>query len=221
VFSVFVCSWWNSLMLRLFVEAHAPDPETIATAAAHIRAGGVVAYPTDTLYGLGADPRSSDAVRRVFAIKGRPDGRPIPLIASDTASAEHVVGFTPLARRLVDAFWPGPLTLLLPEAAHRLAPEVLQGHALIGIRVPEHAVARALAAAAGGVLTATSANRSGSEATGDPAKIAQLAVYGLEVLLDAGRSPGGLPSTIVDASGAAPVLVRAGAVPWGRVLEST
>jgi L-threonylcarbamoyladenylate synthase len=205
-------------MLRLLVDASSPAPETIAAAAAHIRRGGVVAYPTDTLYGLGADPCASDAVQRVFEIKGRPDDKPLPLIASSNEAAERVVGFTPLARRLAAGFWPGPLTLLLPATAP-IAPEVHQGRVRIGIRVPNSAIARALAAAAGGVLTATSANRSGSESSDDPETVALLARHGLDVLLDGGRSPGGLPSTIVDASAQTPALVRPGAVPWERVLE--
>jgi L-threonylcarbamoyladenylate synthase len=206
-------------MLRLVVDPDTPDPETVASAAAHIRRGGVVAYPTDTLYGLGADPCLREAVRRVFAIKGRPDDKPLPLIASSTEAVERIVAFTPLARKLVDHFWPGPLTLLL-RPTERIAPEVQQALTLVGIRVPQSVVARSLAAAAGGVVTATSANRSGSEPSDEPDPVgAQLAPYGLDVLLDAGKSPGGRPSTIVDASGDVPVLVRAGAVPWERVLE--
>ena len=206
-------------MLWLSVDPAAPDADSIRAAAACIAAGGVVAYPTDTLYGLGADPYNAEAVRQVFAIKGRPEDKPLPLIAGSLAAAEAAGRLTPLARRLAASFWPGPLTIVVP-ANPRLASDVHRGTGLIGIRVPDHPVARALALAAGGVLTATSANRSGEDPSDDPGQVALLEPYGVSALLDAGRSPGGRPSTVVEASGAAPLLVREGAVPWERVLES-
>lgn len=205
-------------MLRLAVDRLHPDADVLRAAADCLRAGGVVGYPTDTLYGLGADPRNADAVRRVFAIKGRPDDRPIPLIAASLEAARAAGSMTPLARRLAARFWPGPLTLVVP-ADPSIAGDVHRGTGRIAIRVPDHPVARELARAAGGVLTATSANRSGAPPTDDPGIVQALEADGLDVLLDAGRSPGGPASTIVDASGEAVALLRAGAVPWERVLE--
>jgi L-threonylcarbamoyladenylate synthase len=206
-------------MIRLSVDATEPDPATIRAAAACIALGGVVAYPTDTLYGLAADPYNPEAVRHVFAIKGRPDDKPLTLIAGSLADAEAAGRFTPLAWRLAAAFWPGPLTIVV-VADDRLATTVHHGTGAVGIRVPDHAVARALALASGGVVTATSANRSGSPPSDDPAEVANLEQYELTALIEAGRSPGGPPSTIVEASGEVPVLVREGAVAWDRVLES-
>jgi L-threonylcarbamoyladenylate synthase len=206
-------------MLRLTVTPGETGDQAIRTAAARIVAGGVVAYPTDTLYGLGADPRNADAIRQVFAIKGRPDDKPLPLIAGNLDAAEGVAILTPLARRLAGRFWPGPLTLVV-QAHSSIVAEVHGGTGRVGIRVPAHAVARALAEAAGGAVTATSANRSGDPPGSDPDEVAALAAYGLPTLLDAGPSPGGPPSTVLDVTGHVPLLLRPGAVAWERVLES-
>jgi L-threonylcarbamoyladenylate synthase len=208
------------LRLRLDpIRFHADD---LLPAVSAIAAGGLVAYPTDTLYGLGADPRSSSAVSRVFLAKRRPQDRPIPLIAASIGQVRESVGtLTPLAERLAAACWPGPLTLIIPASA-ALCREVHRGTGIVAVRVPDHAVARALAGALGHALTSTSANVSGGTA---PATADEVAVAlgdapdVLDVLIDAGPVPGGLPSTMVDVTGAVPVLVRAGAIPWDRVLK--
>jgi L-threonylcarbamoyladenylate synthase len=205
-------------MERLQVDPQSPDPARIERAAACIASGGVVAYPTDTLYGLAVDPWNSEAVERLFAMKVRNENQPIPLIAADAEAAERAGRFTVAGRRLATGFWPGPLTVIVPAAAG-LPPEIHRGSRAVGIRVPAHPVARALARAAGGVITATSANLSGQSATREPDEVALLGTSRLDLLLDAGPTAGGLPSTIVDVSGEGPRLVRAGAVPWDRVLE--
>ena len=202
-------------MLRLAVNAVAPDREVLDRAAAVIRAGGVVAIPTDTLYGLAADPTNGDAVARVFAVKGRDATQALPLIAADASQVEGAFGALPdLARRLANRFWPGPLTLLLPAVPWLAAP-VSAGTGTVGVRVPADAVARGLCRHAGGLLTATSANRSGEPASADPDVVAGL--EGVDLLLDAGRTAGGAPSTIVDVSGADVRLIRAGAISWDEV----
>jgi L-threonylcarbamoyladenylate synthase len=205
-------------MKRLIVDPRRPDPTAIAEAAAVVRDGRIVAYPTDTLYGLAADPRDSRAVARLFALKGRAAERAIPLIACDEHAAARAGWLTGRARALARHFWPGPLTLLV-KADARLAPTVHSESRLVGVRVPDSAVARALALAAGGLITATSANRSGAGATADPDALQALAAHGLDLLLDAGPAPGGPPSTIVDVTAEPPLLVRPGAVAWERVLE--
>jgi L-threonylcarbamoyladenylate synthase len=205
-------------MLRLHVDPSDPDPALLAQAAAVIRQGGIVAYPTDTLYGLAADPRDPRAVTRLFAVKERPPERAVPLVAADETAAADAGRLTPLTRALAARFWPGPLTLLV-RADESLAPAVHGGTRLVGVRVPGSRVARELARAAGGLITATSANRSGGAATVDPNDVATLAASGLDLLLDAGMAPGGPPSTIVDVTAEPPLLVRPGAVPWDRVLE--
>ena len=194
------------------------DAAAVEQAARIIRAGGVVAAPTDTLYGLAADPFQPDAVARVFAVKGRSAERALPLIAADTAQVERFLGeLPPMAQALAADFWPGPLTLLLAAPA-TLPAEVTGGTGRVGVRVPAHDIARALCRACGTVLTATSANVSGEPAPDDPGEVDRTIGSQIDVLLDAGRTAGGPPSTIVDATGSTPRLVRAGAVPWNEVL---
>jgi len=205
-------------MKHVRVDPAHPDPEVILEAARAIAADGIVAYPTDTLYGLAVNPRSPSAIERLFALKDRPSERAIPLIADRRASARAAVEWTPEADRLADCCWPGPLTLVL-RAKPGLVPAMLGADATVAVRVPDSEVACALAAASGGLITATSANPSGQPATADPAHIVPLATRGLDVLLDGGMSPGGPPSTIVDLTAGAPRLVRAGEVGWERVLE--
>ena len=168
-------------MTRLRIHPTDPDPELVARAAAAIRAGGVVALPTDTLYGLAVDPFNADAVQRLFALKGRTAGQALPLIAGNIAQVTRQLGpLAPRAQRLADRFWPGPLTLLVsvpqrttsPGAPASLADAVSAGTGRVGVRVPAHAVARALCEAVGSVLTATSANLSGQPPTDDPDAVA-------------------------------------------------
>jgi len=194
------------------------DAQGIAAAATAIRSGLVVAIPTDTLYGLAADPFRAEAVSRLFEVKGRPAERAIPLIAADTEQVAMRLGSLPLAaQRLAEAFWPGPLTLLL-EAPDALAPAVSGGSGRVGVRVPGHIAARALCRACATPLTATSANISDRPPTDDPDEVARTLGSRIDLLLDGGKTPGGPPSTIVDATGSTLRLVRPGAVEWDEVL---
>jgi L-threonylcarbamoyladenylate synthase len=204
-------------MRRVAIDAHRPDAAVLESAAALILAGGAVAVPTDTLYGLAVDPLSAAAVERVFAIKGRSAERALPLIAADIAQIENYMGpLPPDGRRLAAAYWPGPLTLLLPRPASM--PDTLTGGlAQVGVRVPAHAVARGLCRACGRPLTATSANRSGAPASADPDDVARTLGDRVELLLDAGPTPGGMPSTIVSVDEPQARLVRAGAISWDEV----
>jgi len=131
---------------------------------------------------------------------------------------DHVGIMTPLARRLAWRGWPGPLTLVIP-ASPRLCVDVHLSTGLIAVRVPANRVARLLARSAGHAITSTSANISGESPASTPEQVAASLGADIDVLIDAGETPGGLPSTIVDATGDAPILVRAGVVPWDRVLE--
>jgi len=184
----------------------------VAEAADTLRRGGVIAYPTETFYGLGALASDGAAVERLVSAKERPDGKPLPLLGADLAQLEAVASFSPLARRLAGACWPGPLTLVLP-ARPGLHPAITAGGATVGVRVTSSQVAAALARAAGGALVATSANRSGQPPPTaidllDPALRARL-----DFLLDGGATPGGAPSTVVAVDGERLALLRAGAVP--------
>jgi L-threonylcarbamoyladenylate synthase len=184
-----------------------------------LRAGGVIAYPTDTLYGLGADAFRADAVARVIDLKGRDAAQAIPIIAADEAQVTRAIGpLSPLARRLARRFWPGPLSLILP-APSGLPEALLGGGRTVAVRVPAHATARALAAALGTPLTATSANLSSLPPSDDPRRVIEHLGASLDGIVDAGPSPGGPPSTLVDVSDKVPRLVRAGAVPWDRVVQ--
>jgi L-threonylcarbamoyladenylate synthase len=201
---------------RLRIDTARPLGPQLSDAVAAIHSGAVVAFPTDTLYGLAADPRSASAVDAIFSLKSRAAGKGLPLIAADLDQIQAVAEMGPLARRLAEAFWPGPLTLLLRSTAV-FAPNVCSAGGVVGVRVPDDEVARALARGAGHIVTATSANRSGQPATADPDVVAR-ALPEVPVLVDAGLCRGGSPSTIVDLSDE-PRLVRDGAIAWNRVLE--
>ena len=204
------------LMLR--VSADAPDPAVIREAAELIRRGLIVAYPTDTLYGLAVDPRNAGAVKRLFELKGRPETSALTLIAADLAHVRAAGEMTTAAERLAERWWPGPLTIVV-RARAILARGMLAGGETVGIRIPDHAAAIALARDIGFPIAATSANRSG----GAPASTAEAVVEALpdvDAIVDAGPARGGPPSTIVDASATAVTLLRQGVVPWDKVLRS-
>ena len=203
---------------RVIVDPGSPQRDAIQEAAKWILDGGVVAVPTDTLYGLSADPFSPAAVGRVFAVKGRDAERALPLIAADTGQViEHLGPLSAMAARLAQRYWPGPLTLLV-AAPGALAREVTGGTGRVGVRVPADEVARAICRAAGRPLTATSANLSGEPATADPDVVERTLGDRIDLLIDTGPTRGGAASTIVDATGPDPALVRAGAIAWEDIL---
>jgi len=192
----------------------------LAAAAEWIRRGGVVAYPTDTFYGLAVDPALAEAVAAVFDLKGRSPEAAVPLLA---ASLEQVMALSgPLdgkSSRLARILWPGPLSLVV-DAPPGIADALHAGRRTVAVRVPSHQVARALAEACGHWITATSANRSGMAPAATVEELGLLAADPRVYVVDGGATPGGLSSTIVDARGSTVELVRAGAVAWSRVLES-
>jgi L-threonylcarbamoyladenylate synthase len=205
-------------MQRVVIDTDRPDDAAVAAAVDVLRQGGVVAFPTDTLYGLAVDPRSDMAVARLFALKGRGAAAAVPLIGAGIEQVMLAGTLGPRERRIADAFWPGPLSIVIPPSA-AIARRVLGGEHTVAVRVPAHRVARQLAAAFGFFITATSANPTGSV----PATSADAVVSALphvDLLLDGGDAPGGAPSTIVGFESDVPVLIRAGAVPWERVLKS-
>jgi Sua5/YciO/YrdC/YwlC family protein len=206
-------------MIRLRVDPSAASADDLVAAVSALHGGGLVAFPTETFYGLAADPRAAWAVKKVFALKERAADHPLPLIAANVEQiVDHVGTLTPLAWRLASRAWPGALTLIIP-ASPRLSDDVHLSTGKIAVRVPSDRVARLLAASAGHAITSTSANISGEPPTSNPEDVVRSIGARLDVLIDAGPTPGGLPSTIVDATGEDPVLVRAGAIAWDRVLE--
>src|SRR5262245_21681165 len=210
-------------MRTIAVDSVSPAPEVIAEAVEALCAGRLVAFPTETFYGLGADPWHGGALQDLFLIKGRPGRMPILLLLADEAQASRAAKRPPrsfgiLARR----FWPGPLTLVV-EALPSLPEGVTAGTGTVGLRVPAAAIPRALASSYGSPITGTSANRTG----GQPARMAKevaAAFAGeeeaLDLILDGGPTPGGAPSTVVDLTGDAPRLVRAGAIGFESVLAA-
>ncbi len=206
-------------MTRLPVDPIEPDPAAIAQAVDVLRSGGIVAYPTDTFYGLAVDPRRDTAVRRLFEVKSRDRASAVALIAADVAQAQQAGTFEASELVLARAFWPGPLTIVVPVSPG-LSRWLTADLGTVGVRVPAHGVARLIAAGFGGCITATSANLSGHPAalTGDEA--AASLGDSIDALVDAGPAPGGPPSTIVEVAEGRPVLRRSGAIAWDRVLES-
>jgi len=187
----------------------AADPTAIATAADLLRRGLPVVLPTDTVYGVGVLPFDAAAVDRLYAVKGRPAEKGIPILLGDVADVAHVAGIIPpAAAALMAHFWPGPLTLIVPRRPE--LPANLSPDDTIAVRVPDHAVTRALIRAAGGAVAATSANVSGQP----PARAADEALLALggrvAAVLDDGPSPGGVASTVVDCTVDPPVVRRVG-----------
>jgi L-threonylcarbamoyladenylate synthase len=190
----------------------APTPAAIARAVLRLRAGELVAFPTETVYGLGADARVPDAVRRIFAAKGRPADHPVIVHLYDTLQLADWARAAPEgALKLAAAFWPGPLTLILPRAAH-VADIVTGGQDSVGLRVPSHPVARALLSAFGGGIAAPSANRFGRISPTTAQHVADDLGAMIPMILDGGACAVGIESTIVAFTGDEPVLVRPGAL---------
>jgi L-threonylcarbamoyladenylate synthase len=205
---------------RLIISAVDPEPFALARAAAILHGGGLVVFPTDTFYGLAADPRHQGGVGRVFRAKGRAAAVALPLIAADLEQVRSASsGLSGLALRLAHVFWPGPLTLVV-DAAESILPAVHGGSGTIAIRVPDHAVARQLAAASGFPVVSTSANRSKVAAVNSADAAIEAIGDLVDLVLDGGRTPGAAPSTIVDVRTPVPLLIREGAVPFSLVLEA-
>lgn len=197
-------------MIRIAVDAAQPAPQAIADAAAIIRRGGLVAFPTETVYGLGADALDDAAVRRIFTAKGRPSYNPI---IAHVASVEHaqslVTTWPEWAQRLADAFWPGPLTLVLPRAPH-VPLSLTAGRDTVAVRMPAHPVALALIRAANRPIAAPSANRFTEVSPTTADHVERGLGSRVEMILDGGPTNVGIESTVVDLSASPPVLLRPG-----------
>jgi len=189
------------------------DREAIEAAARCLAAGGLVAFPTETVYGLGADAGDGEAVARLYAAKGRPAFNPLIVHVADVAAARRVAVFTPAAEKLAGQFWPGPLTLVLPKAADcTVADLALAGLDSVAVRVPAHPVARALLEAFGGPIVAPSANRSGHVSPTSATHVLGDLRGRVDLIIDAGPCAVGVESTIVSCL-EHPTLLRPGGVP--------
>jgi L-threonylcarbamoyladenylate synthase len=191
----------------------ASDAAAVAEAARLLRDGGLVAFPTETVYGLGADALAANAVARIFAAKGRPASNPLIVHVADVAAARELAREWPaVAETLAARFWPGPLTLVVPKAG--VVPDIVTaGGATVGLRVPSHPVALALLRAAGVPVAAPSANRSEEVSPTTAAHVAEsLRGARVDLILDAGPTEIGLESTVVDCTVSPPRLLRPGRV---------
>jgi L-threonylcarbamoyladenylate synthase len=189
----------------------AATQEAIAAAGAALRGGALVAFPTETVYGLGADATDAGAVAASFAAKGRPRFNPLIVHVADLERVDELGSLTDSARRLAAAFWPGALTLVVAKAPTcPVADLATAGLATVALRVPAHPIARALLNAADRPIAAPSANRSGHVSPTTAAHVAADLGAGLSIILDGGPTPIGLESTVVDASAAEPLILRLG-----------
>ncbi len=195
------------------VDAHHPDPRPIAEAAAVIRAGGLVAFPTETVYGLGADGLNPAAVARIFEAKERPPTDPLILHIAEPEALSQLVQEVPLvALELARRFWPGPLTLVLPKQL--VVPDlVTAGLPTVAVRVPAHPVALALIRAAKTPIAAPSANRFGHTSPTTAQHVLDDLGDRIDLILDAGPTPVGVESTVLDLTGPVPTILRPGGLP--------
>ena len=186
------------------------DPNALHYAVDVLRYGGLVAFPTDTVYGVGALAFNHDAILRLYTVKGRSTDKAIAVLIGREADLSQVASeLTPAARRLAEKFWPGSITLVVPKSPR--LPEAVSALATVGVRMPDHEFAQRLLTQTG-PMAVTSANRSGEpNALTAEDVLAQLAGH-IELVLDGGRVPGGVPSTVVDCTAASPVVLREGPV---------
>ena len=195
----------------LTVDALNPEMDALARAAAVLRAGGLVAFPTETFYGLGAAADDPAAVRRVFSVKGRDEGKPLLVLVDSIAMAETVAEVTPSARALMARHWPGALTLVL-RARPGVPEAVMAGTGTIGVRLSPHPVAHGLVRALGSPVTAPSANLADAEPPTTAADVMAVLDGAIDLVLDGGLTAGGPPSTVADVTSGAPRVLRQGAV---------
>ena len=185
-----------------------------------LRSGKLVAFPTDTVYGVGAIAWNRDAVNKLFVAKLRALDKAIPILLADSTDLALVArGVSPAARRVAERFWPGPLTIVLPSSI-QVPDEVTAGGDSVAVRVPDHPMARALIRAAGAPLAVTSANLSGGSSPVTAQEVAAQLTGRIAMILDGGRCPGGIASTVVDLTGPAPVVLRPGPICLEEILES-
>lgn len=192
--------------------ALAVGPRTMESATRILRDGGVVAFPTDTVYGLGAHALLEPAVARIFRVKGRPAHLPLPLLLADISEMSSVAEeVPPLAWRLAARFWPGGLTLVLPRAS-RVPALVSGGASSIAVRVPAHPVPRALVRGLGAPIIGTSANLSTQPSPVTARQVEEQLGDAVDLIIDGGPCPGGVESTVLDLTGSEPGILREGAV---------
>lgn len=193
--------------------------EQVKKAAAILRAGGIVAYPTDTVYGLGSDVYNYEAVKKVFLVKNRPLDMPLPVLIADVSQLAGLAGtFPPYARTLMGKYWPGGLTIVFNKAAS-FTSLALAGSSKIAIRMPGHPLALLLIKELGRPISGTSANLHDHASALTAGEVEKQLGGGVDFIMDDGRCPGGQESTIVDVTVNPPVILRKGAIPEKEIRD--
>jgi L-threonylcarbamoyladenylate synthase len=191
----------------------ADDPQTMRRAQCLLRSGQVIAFPTDTVYGVGAHAFQPEAVAALYAAKNRPMSKAIPILVAQIEDLVRVARLVPaVAWELVERFWPGALTIVLPRS-ERVPSILTAGGDTLAVRCPDHPIPLALINAAGAPLAATSANLSGQPAPTTARQVVTQLAGRVPLIIDGGECPGGIPSTVVDLSASPAHLLRAGAIP--------
>jgi L-threonylcarbamoyladenylate synthase len=191
---------------------------SIVQALEVLQAGGLVAFPTDTVYGVGALAFDAKAVESIYFAKDRPVEKAIPVLIGDPADLEKVGTDIPdSARKLASRFWPGPLTILVPKRTD--LPESVSATATVGVRVPDHEMARALLGAAG-PMAVTSANISGKQSPVTAQEVYEQLKDRIDLIIDGDKTPGGVPSTLVDCTSAELKVLREGPIPLAELLTA-
>ena len=203
--------------LTIAVDPKAPQADVIRQAVEVLRRGGLVAFPTDTLYALGADALATDAVERVVAVKGRGRGKPLSVLVPSVEAIEALgVSLSDGLRRVLRTFWPGPLTVVV-RAGGRFPAALTAATGTIGLRIPGGPVAHAVLAGFGGPVIGTSANKAGGPDPGD-AKTVQRAIGGqIDLIVDGGKVVLGVPSTVLDCTAEPARILREGAIPRAKL----
>jgi L-threonylcarbamoyladenylate synthase len=194
-------------------------PDNIHKAARAMKKGGLVIYPTDTVYGLGCDPFNIKAVEKLFKVKGERKSKPLPILASEMKAVERIAHMNEDAKKIANKYWPGPLTLVVPKKP-ALPSIVTCNLESVGVRIPNHKVALQLITLCGGLIVGTSANKTGEK----PPKTAQEAASQLgervDIILDGGRAPLSQESSIVDLTSKTPKMIREGPIKLTHIMNT-
>ena len=197
----------------------ASSPDAIQQALEVLQSGGLVAFPTDTVYGVGALAFDNKAVESIYKAKDRPIEKAIPILIGEAEDITKISSEVPLmAKKLAERFWPGPLTIVLPK--HISLPDSVSATNTVGVRVPDHIVARSVLRAAG-PMAVTSANLSGQPSPSTAKEVFAQLNGRIALIVDGGKTPGGVPSTLVDCTGSQPIVVRQGPISLNQILAVT
>ena len=202
----------------IHIDQDSPSAEAINLAATVLRDGGIVVFPTETVYGIGASSSSCIGPQEIIDIKSRPKNKPLPWLVEDGGALDiYGIEVPDYAHRLADKFWPGALTIVV-KAAEVVAPEFRDDRGTVALRCPDHEVVMELIQASGGPIITTSANTSGKPPAGSFGELEERIIASADLTLDGGETRHGIASTVVDCSGGQPVIIREGAIPASEAL---